>query len=454
VRYADWSQERNLLGGSWLGGLVAELLGAYPDRRALCAAFLAHRETLAAVGISTFPGNQLVDKLITADPAIGREIIDRSLAEPDTPLRDYLGFAVGALIETRPEEGRALIAQMLASPEPIIRSGGARGLIGLRRERNAPDVDLLSEALGAQDPVVASIALTALGTWRDLDDRETIALALVVAFDRAPDLFESVSMLFSSRGKALFNHLREEDVHRLLDRMKALLRLEGHWVDEMLTGLAQRHGVLVAQFLLARIDLGLSDEAPENFRAIGYSHQHGNLGLQESPAVCDILKRAWLWLRQHDGATGWARHQIGEVFAAMFELDSAPVVEFLDAILDRATAGDLRWIGYILRDSHHLFVFKHRGFVERYLNRCKAVEPKLVQDVIGQLGAAAMSGSWSGAPGEPMPRDIQARDEATAVIATLSRLSPAYPLYRAILEHSKQNISRSIAEGEALDADE
>ena len=449
VRYADWEDDHE-----WMGGFVAELLAAYPDRRVLCAAFLSHRETVKAAGMSTFPGNHLVDKLIAADPAIGREIIDRSLAEPDTGLRDYLGFAVGALIETRPEEGRTLIARMLASPEPIIRAGGVRGLIGLRRERSAADVKLLHEALGAQDMVVASIAVTALRTWRDMGDRETVALALAVAFDRAPDLFEAVGMLLCSGRTALLDHLYEEDVRLLLDRMMALLRLEGHWTGEMLTGLAKRHGVLVAQFLLARADLSLSDEAPEGFRAIGYLHRHGNLALQESPAVSDILERAWLWLRQHDGAAGWARYQIGEVFAAMFKLDSTPVVEFFDTMLDRAMAGDLRWIGYILRNSHHRFVFKHRGFIERYLNRCKAVEAKLVKGAIDQLGAAAMSGSWSGTPGEPMPRDIRARDDATAVLATLSRLSPAYPLYKAILEDSKKNIARSIAEGEEMDADE
>jgi transcriptional regulator with XRE-family HTH domain len=449
VRYSEWEEDRE-----WLGGFVAELLAAYPDPRALCAAFLAHRETVEAAGMSTFPSSQLVDKLVAADPAIGREIIDRSLAEPDTRLRNYLGIAVGALIETGPEEGRALIARMLASSEPMIRSGGARGLIGLRRERSAADVGLLRQALGAQDPVVVSVAVTALRNWRDLDDRETIALALVVTFDHMPDLFEAVCMLLCSRRSALLDHLREEDVRLLLNRMMVLPRLEGHWAGEMLTALAKRHGVLVAKFLLARADLGLSDEAPEDFRAFGYSHRHRHLALQESPTVSDIFEHTWLWLRQHDGAAGWARYQIGEVVAKMFKLDSTPVVEFLDTMLDRATAGDLRWIGDILRHSHHRFVFKHRGFVERYLNRCKAVEAKLVKDAIGQLGAAAMSGSWSGTPGEPMPRDVQAREEATTVLSTLSRLSPAYPLYKAILDHSKQNIARSIAEGEALDDDE
>ena len=141
-------------------------------------------------------------------------------------------------------------------------------------------------------------------------------------------------------------------------------------------------------------------------------------------------------------------------FAAMFKLDSPPMVEFFNTMLDRATAGDLRWISDILRNSHHLFVFEHRGFVERYLDRCKAVEAKLVNDAIGQLIAAATSGEWYGGSGEPAPRDIQTQDDANAVLTTLSRLSPAFPLYKAVLEDAKRNIARSIAEGEALDDDE
>ena len=277
VRYSDWEEDHK-----WLDGFAAELLAAYPDPRALCTAFLAHRESVEAAGISAFPGQLLVDRWISADLAIGREIIDRSLAEPDTPLRNYLGLAVGALIETRPEEGRVVIARMLASHEPVIRSGGARGLISLRREPSPADVALLREVLTAHDPTVASVGIAALRSWRDLEDRETIALSLAVAFDRAPNLLEAVCMLICSRRSALLDHLREDDVRVLLNRMIVLTRLEGHWTGEMLTGLAKRHGVLVAEFLFARADLGLGDEAPEDFRVIGYSHRHGHLALQDS----------------------------------------------------------------------------------------------------------------------------------------------------------------------------
>jgi len=449
VRYAEWAEDRK-----WMGGLAAELLAAYPDRRALCEAFLTHCESLEAAGISTVPGRALIEKLISADLAIGCEIIGCSLTESDTRLRNYLDIAVSAFVELRPEEGRTLVAQMLNSRVPTIRLGGARGLSGLRREVSAADLELLRKALGSEDPEVASAVVTALRFWLELDDQQTIALALAVRFGRVTQLFDAVAMLLCSRRASLLDHLGEDDAGFLLGRMKTLPHLEGHWASELLINLAKRHGLLVAEFLFARAELGLSDEAPEGFRAIGYSHRRGRLSLQDLPAGGAILERAWLWLRQHDDATAGARYEIGQIFVAMFKLDSSPVIGFLDSMLERATAGDLRWIGHILSHAHHRFVFKHRGFVERYLSRCKTVEPKLVKDAISRLSGAAMSGTWSGAPGEPMPRDIQSRDEAEAVLATLSRLSPAYPLYNALLEHSRRNIARSIAEGEALDDDE
>lgn len=449
VRYAEWEEDCE-----WLPSFVSELLGAYSEPTTLCVELLVHREAVEAVGMSTFPGNQLVAELIAANPSIGHEIIKRSFAEPGNRLCDYLGIAIGALLETCPEEGHALIGRALASPESTIRAGGVRGLIGLRRAPNVVDLGLLREALGTQDQTVASIALTALHTWRNLDDRKAIELALEVAFDRIPALFEDVCAIFCSGKSAPLDHIREKDVRVLLDRMLLLPRLEGHWAGEMLTGFAKRYGMLVVEFLIARVNLGLSDEAPDDFRAIGYSHRHSLLALQEAADIGDILERSWHWLRQNDGTSGWERYQIGNAFATMFRLDAKPVVEFFEAKLDRATVGDLLWISHILRHSHHRFVFKYRGFVERYLNQCKMVEAKLVEDAIDGLRAAAVSGSWSGTFGEPTPRDVKAKDEASAVLETLSRLSPAYPLYKAILENSKRNIARSVAEGKALDDDE
>ena len=135
----------------------------------------------------------------------------------------------------------------------------------------------------------------------------------------------------------------------------------------------------------------------------------------------------------------------------MFKLDSPPVVEFLNTMLERATASDLEWIGRILHKAHHTFVITQRRFVEAYLNRCKAVEARLVDLAIDQLGSAAVSGSWSGTVGEPMPRDVKARDASAEILASMSRLSPAYRLYRRVHENAQRNIAQTLAEAAAFD---
>ena len=111
-------------------------------------------------------------------------------------------------------------------------------------------------------------------------------------------------------------------------------------------------------------------------------------------------------------------------------------------------------VGQLLRSSHHRFIFLHRDFVEHYLDTCRAGDPKLLERAIDQLEAAAVSGSWSGTVGEPMPRDLETRDEATAILASMSRLSAAYALYRDVLRDAKRNIEKSHAQAAAYEDEE
>ena len=75
-------------------------------------------------------------------------------------------------------------------------------------------------------------------------------------------------------------------------------------------------------------------------------------------------------------------------------------------------------------------------------------------EVVDELRVAATTGSWSGTAGEPMPRDIATRDSAKEIVAKLSRLSPAFPLYKSILDCAKHNIERSVRNGRAMDDEE
>ena len=449
VPYAAWNKDKD-----WQGAFVTELLDAYPDRGQLCHALVTTLNAVEHAGLSVFPAGQLVAKMIDADPAIGAEIIGRSLQDPMCRLHNFLGYAVSALLDARPEEGRAAIQRMLGSDVAIIRTGGARGLVGLKRPYKAEDVAVLTEALTADNPAVAAVAIFALRSWRDMPARELIPLLLTVDFGTDVEQFENVAGLLCNRVVGYVDKLRDEEVTLLLDRMTPLPHLEGHWAGELLAALRERHGVGIARMLLDRIDLDLAKPDEEDYAAIGFVRGGGGFGLDQSPDIGAILAMIWQWLRNHDINWASGRYTIGDALVAMFKLEAPAVVTFLDDLLDQASIIDLEWIGQLLRGSHYRFIFAQRTFVEHYLTTCKAADPQLLKRAIEQLAAAALSGGWSGTVGEPMPRDIESRDAAEAILESMSRLSPAYALYRGVLEAAKSNIAKSHAQGAAYDDEE
>ncbi|MDO8608057.1 MAG: helix-turn-helix domain-containing protein [Phaeospirillum sp.] len=448
VRYSEWDEERGH-DLHWLGGLVNEILIAYPDRRSLCDHFLEMCGEIQSAGMSANSARRLMDALITADPEISHIIIERSLAEANTQIRDYLGLAVGALLESSAEEARLLISQMITSPEPQIRTGGAGALFALRRTKTPADIDLLRQVLNSEDPQVVSIGIAVLKCRDGVDERTLVRLALAIPLDRMPRLLEDVCSLFCHSNQESLDRLSVTEVQGLLGQMIRVPRIDDYWAKKMLKGLSQRHGLLVAEFLLARVDVLLGGGAPEDFRAVDFAWSEHCLGLEESPASGAILAFVWQWLSAHDDDDGAAPYWIGQSLAAMFRLDSPPVVAFLLSRLDHAASKELRWIGQILRHSNHRFVFEQNTFVVRYLERCKAIDAELLRFARSELYCASVSGMWSSAPGEPASRDVEARDGAEAMLSCLSRLSPAYKLYQDLLDHANQRIKEALAEAEA-----
>lgn len=55
-------------------------------------------------------------------------------------------------------------------------------------------------------------------------------------------------------------------------------------------------------------------------------------------------------------------------------------------------AMDLRLIAGILGEANHVFVFTHRPFVERYLEKARQVGPDILKEAIGALFGSAVSG--------------------------------------------------------------
>jgi hypothetical protein len=323
---------------------------------------------------------------------------------------------------------------------------------GLRRALDPADIELLRQAVSSgSEPVVIS-AISALQWSRSLSDETIFSLLMQATLDAGEQVFGVVAHHLGDRQRNLKERLTEGDVDAMLGRLAHVRQLPGgHWTEELFEHLAERFPLQFARFLLGRADEALAREDQDGIDLLGHRYREGSLGFHKSPAAAEVLSLAWDWLLSHRDAEGWTVYRVVETFAGMFDIDARVVVDFLDAKIDAASPIELRFIGRLVRHTHHFFAFKEQAFVERLLERVANADPEELDHVRESLGAAAVSGMKSGVRGEPMPRDLEARAKAEAVLARLSRFSPAYPLYDAILKDAERDIARARREGELLD---
>lgn len=440
-----WSKER-----AWSHALADELVAAYLPAD-LCLFVQDHLESMSAAGENFGMAAERIAELVARNPDVAEEIIRISEEDPTDRLCNYLGVAVGYIIDHDAVAGRARVRSMIASGVPAIAHGAARALINMKRPIDRHDIDLFKSMLSAEDVAIATIGLLALRSARDLPERKRIELILSAPVDRDPGLFLYVAMMLVEGPSPPVQRLASPDLDRLFSLMAHLSQLTGHWTEELLQQLAKLYGVRLARFLRERVD-GLLAEFDDPASLTGYrTGGTGSLRLDECTDAATILFESWAWVRFHDRDRVVARHMVADMFNFLFKVGNANTVEFFSAILSHAGRDDILWIGMMLREGHHSFALKHSDFVVRLLERAREIDAELVEELTDQIAAAAMSGGWSGTVGEPMPRDLDSLEKSSRVLDGLSRLSPAVRLYDIIKRDSLRNIKASKDEALAMD---
>ena len=108
----------------------------------------------------------------------------------------------------------------------------------------------------------------------------------------------------------------------------------------------------------------------------------------------------------------------------------------------------------VLRHTYPDFIYDQDSFVHRILFAASAIGAQAAELLSSALYSAASTRGGATTPGEPFPHDVRMKEHAEKKLQTLSRMDPAYELFRWLLEDANRGIDWQRREKEAIDAEE
>ena len=440
-----------------LTALVQEILATYSDIDAL-RLFIARKLDHITNSNPEFGNSAFVlcDKLIWASPELARAIVKDACGETPSRTARFAASALARLWHSDVTEGRAAVVRFLASGHDSLRIavGQAYTSIFATGRHGTEEVANLRCILQSNTENVVSIGIAALGRFAPTDPDMAMTLAKLANLSSSHRLADEFSCLFTWSDRIPFQRLTVADVGTLLEKFMGVPELEGHWLETFLALASKAFPDETAVFFMRRVDRA-AQSGQWKYRPCNHGpYGHVPLKFKETAAYGPLLAKVVTWMQQANYEAEQKlvfSYRSRELFETMFGSFGAEVIQLLDGWSATADAKDTLLIGNILHEAPPDFAFTHAAFVKRLLERAKRLDQKAYKRLLSGLLASAIGGIRQGVPGEPFPRDLEMKEKAEIVLRSLSRFSPAYPLYDDIKRHAEWGIKRAWLDREAFE---
>lgn len=437
-----------------IADLTADLMKAYPnaeDLRNYISGILSHIRENSPESAPT--PHVLYESINRASVDYSRATLENALLDDGSVTQRFVPVALAKLWDHSPDEARVMIDRLVKSGREQLCAavGQAYYRVLSSGAYNEQDTDLLSTLIADERKAVARSAIDALRALPEEKADSMISLAMLANIRDSHELADELCTLFTWNGRAGFNRLTAHEVIAIFEKLMAIPELRGHWLETFLSEVSERFPLEAAAFFMRRTEKAVSEENWD-YRPINHGpYVHVSLKFRKTKECAALLKTVAGWIKARDKKDVLFNYRSRELFEAMFSPFDEEIVEFFDGWLVAADTRDVELIGSFLGEAHHEFVFKHRDFVERFLEKARQLGEKSLKQSQGALYGAAIGGIRTGAAGEPMPRDIKMKELSEEVLRTLPRFSPSFELYDMLRKHAEAEIADSRRTREAYE---
>ena len=421
--------------------IATELLQAEPDFTR-CRQFLEARlEAVVALQDEQAAPGAFIRILVELSPALAKSMCEEVQSRPSSVLVYGFEEALAQYAEDQPLEAGKIARQILATGDLRL---SRRVAWAYRKHLNnnahallPSERVLITELLQHKDEATATQILQGVGARLGSDPAWALSELLRAPLEKSSKLADEVLCQLFRPGTEL-GSVDPETFNLFLARIAHTPSLEGFWTQSFLKHAALKAPSTVVKMLLGRIERERAGD--EGFIPLPYwLNQQVKPDFRPSGEVSQLLKmvRETMLDAKSPSTTQYYGPKLYAAIAGTFD---AVVISDLEHWIGSGDTKKLAVVGRILGSAPASFVFDNVAFIVDLFDRCSIVSEECAEIVRSSLWVAASSGMRHGSPGSPFPEDVAKRTGAEKSLASLPAGSPAWKLYKSLLETSERDI--------------
>lgn len=173
-------------------------------------------------------------------------------------------------------------------------------------------------------------------------------------------------------------------------------------------------------------------------------------GLSQATGYLDLLRLI------RDAGLG-ASIMVGFWLPELFHLAVTDLDAGLSVLREWVTSGEQDKIvgsAHFLRGFDHEIVFSAHEFIAELLDAAARCGSDCLQHASSELYAVAVSGIYSGSPGQPAPRHLSDKTEAQRLAVVYNARPPVRDFYISLVGHAEGSIKRELQQWDEEGDDE
>jgi transcriptional regulator with XRE-family HTH domain len=377
-------------------------------------------------------------------------VCEEVIKHPESALAQCYGYFIFGLIEIHQTKTAKLLQSALKTNREKLHTAIAdyywrgRWVDYFNEDVDIPNLELLTNS---RHHFVKKLAIGGLGRLGKKKPETTKKLLLSLNLGIEKDVGGEYFEQFDKKYYFDPDLLSDTELESVINKLEIINDIDDYHIEEFLNYASARLPLVVIKLLIKRIELSKARKTGEKYQPLSYSSKTLLKGFNSNPYYKDVLREVRNKILDRTWQTGfWVPKLFKSVSNNFDDVGVAILLEWIDSGKKERLEG----IGKIIEDAPENYIFQHPDFVTKMFSAAKPYGPDFLKSVRNSLVSSTVFRSKHGTPGQPMPEDVELKENSEKMLLKYSRGSLEYELFESLLRHAKREIDDQLKEDREL----